>query len=346
MLEFRTKGYQGYSVKYSPFFDNRLATAASANFGLVGNGRLFILSLTPQGIIAEKWYDTKDALYDTTWSETHENHLLASCGDGSVRLYDLAHDAFPIAAWTEHAREVFSVHWNLVAKSTFLSCSWDGCIKIYDPSNNQSLLSLPTHSCTYAAQWSPHEPSLLAGVTSDSMVHVFDVRAPGGGRAVVKWGNHSAAGGMGMPPGTNVAPAEVLCMDWNKYRPGVLATAGVDRVIRTWDYRMPGRPLAILPGHEFAVRKVTWSPHLPDVLLSASYDMTCRIWEDGTRGGVDGRPVDPMAFGGGREVGRMGAHTEFATGVDWCLFGSEGWCASCAWDERVLVWDVRAFMRS
>ena len=52
-----------------------------------------------------------------------------------------------------------------------------------------------------------------------------------------------------------------------------------------------------------------------------------------------------MAFGGGSEIGRMDRHTEFATGVDWCLFGAEGWCTTCAWDERVLVWDVREYMR-
>jgi peroxin-7 len=56
MLQFQTKGYNGYSTKYSPFFDNRIAVASSANFGLVGNGRLYILQLTPQGVVAEKWY--------------------------------------------------------------------------------------------------------------------------------------------------------------------------------------------------------------------------------------------------------------------------------------------------
>lgn len=55
MLEFRTQGYNGYSVKYSPFFDSRIAVATSANFGLVGNGRLYILGLTANGIVAEKW---------------------------------------------------------------------------------------------------------------------------------------------------------------------------------------------------------------------------------------------------------------------------------------------------
>ena len=55
MLEFRTQGFNGYAVKYSPFFDSRIAVASSANFGLVGNGRLYILGLTPKGIVAEKW---------------------------------------------------------------------------------------------------------------------------------------------------------------------------------------------------------------------------------------------------------------------------------------------------
>lgn len=55
MLEFRTQGFNGYAVKYSPFFDSRIAVASSANYGLVGNGRLYILSLTPDGIVADKW---------------------------------------------------------------------------------------------------------------------------------------------------------------------------------------------------------------------------------------------------------------------------------------------------
>lgn len=112
----------------------------------------------------------------------------------------------------------------------------------------------------------------------------------------------------------------------------------------------------MLAGHDYAVRKVAWSPHLSDTLLSASYDMTCRVWSDGsaTGAGEDSRgnmgngemgfDGGGMNYGGGREMGRMGRHTEFVMGVDWCMFGAEGWCASCGWDERVLVWDVRAFM--
>jgi hypothetical protein len=54
MMEFLTAGYNGYAVKYSPFVNDRLAVATSANFGLVGNGRLYILGLTANGIVLLK----------------------------------------------------------------------------------------------------------------------------------------------------------------------------------------------------------------------------------------------------------------------------------------------------
>lgn len=81
--------------------------------------------------------------------------------------------------------------------------------------------------------------------------------------------------------------SEILTIDWNKYRPFTLATGSVDKSIKVWDCRMikmsevnqvGGVCEMQLPGHEYAVRKVQWSPHHADVLASASYDMTCRVY--------------------------------------------------------------------
>jgi len=47
----------------------------------------------------------------------------------------------------------------------------------------------------------------------------------------------------------------------------------------------------------------------------------------------------------GRCMGVMDRHTEFVVGVDWCMFGAEGWAGSVGWDEMVHVWDVRSIMR-
>jgi peroxin-7 len=48
-------------VSYSPFFDNRLALATAANFGLAGNGRLYILDIDNDGTIKPiRSFDTQD----------------------------------------------------------------------------------------------------------------------------------------------------------------------------------------------------------------------------------------------------------------------------------------------
>ena len=142
-------------------------------------------------------------------------------------------------------------------------------------------------------------------------------------------------------------PSEILTHDWNKYRDTVLATGGVDRLIRTFDVRNPtGGPVAVLPGHEYAVRRLAWSPHAADVLASASYDMTVRVWSDGSAVGVQPPPQpQPNTIPVGTQLGVMNRHSEFATGVDWCLFGSGGWLASAGWDQRVLVWDAHTLLR-
>ncbi len=43
----QTPGFAHYAIGWSPFHPTRLALASAANFGLVGNGRLHLVSLTP-----------------------------------------------------------------------------------------------------------------------------------------------------------------------------------------------------------------------------------------------------------------------------------------------------------
>ncbi|KAA8651532.1 hypothetical protein EYZ11_005880 [Aspergillus tanneri] len=354
MLRYRTEGYHGCAVKYSPFFDNRLAVAASSNFGLVGNGRLFVLELTPNGIAPLKSFTTQDSLYDLAWSEIHESQALVASGDGSIKLFDCNLNDFPIQNWKEHNREVLSVNWNLVVKDRFCSSSWDGTVRVWSPHRPHSLVTLPTHSCTYSAAFSPHSPDIVSCVASDSYLRLFDLRTPASAsnHLVMQIPIHAAPassvpGVPGVPPAA-CPPSEALTHDWNKYRPSVLATAGVDRTIRTFDIRAPQQgPQAVMVGHDYGIRKISWSPHLSNVLLSGGYDMTCRAWTDQSPAGVVG-DIDILHAGPspvmGAELGRMGHHTEFVTGLDWCLFGSEGWCASVGWDENLFVWDVRAVM--
>ncbi|CAG8665140.1 21862_t:CDS:2, partial [Dentiscutata erythropus] len=51
-----------------------------ANFGLVGNERLYILNT---GV------DPNDGLFDCSWSEVNENQIVTASGDGSIMLWDI-----------------------------------------------------------------------------------------------------------------------------------------------------------------------------------------------------------------------------------------------------------------
>ena len=50
-VSLHTPGFAHYAVAWSSFHPTRLAVASAANFGLVGNGRLHLISVThdPEG---------------------------------------------------------------------------------------------------------------------------------------------------------------------------------------------------------------------------------------------------------------------------------------------------------
>ncbi|KAG0657729.1 peroxisomal targeting signal 2 receptor [Maudiozyma exigua] len=368
MNGYHMEGFSGYSVKYSPFYDNKLAIASGANFGLVGNGKLYILDINNQGKLEEyNSFITQDCLFDTAWNELHENQLVVAQGDGSLRLFDITQKDYPIAVFKEHEREVLSCNWNLVNKNTFISSSWDGTVKIWSPLRPNSLSTLipnpmkvieyidrvdiplshqnahsdmtQNRNCIYQSIFSPHDPNLILTCAGNSYITLFDMRQAATANNQQNFLSH---GGL-----------ETLTCDFNKYRPNIIASGGVDNAIRIWDLRMiettrgnlsattTTRPKCVnevSKAHELAVRKVVWSPHESTLLLSASYDMTCSVWRDlSFNGKVPTNRTNNTHIGKGC-ITRFGAHTEFVFGIDWSLWGKPGYIASTAWDGNAYIW--------
>jgi len=339
----QTPGFAHYGLAWSPFHPNRIALSSSANYGLIGNGRLHLVSLVPgqPALNLDKQFDTQDGLYDVAWSEVHENQLVTGSGDGSIKLWDVMLNDLPIRAWHEHTREVFSVDWSNIQKTTFVSASWDGTIKLWTPDRPRSIATLQAHaSCVYQALFSPHQPEVVATCSTDGTLKIFDLRTATGAYTPASntFTNPLSTAALTVP----ASGTEILSLDWNKYQPFVLASAGVDKMVKVWDCRMvklggqAGSPVepgvggiceTQLAGHEYAVRKVQWSPHRPDLLASASYDMTCRVWST--------TPVP----GRGNLMHIHDPHTEFVVGCAWALY-DDGLLASCGWDCRLNVFRV------
>ncbi|KAJ1646365.1 peroxisomal targeting signal 2 receptor [Coemansia erecta] len=310
---FRTAGFKGYAVKFSPFTDQLLAAATSANFGLVGNGRLCILSTpnpnpNPHTLHPVQQYDTQDGLFDLSWNEVHENQLVTASGDGSIKLWDITLPSHPVASWKEHQREVMSIEWNFVAKSTFLSSSWDGSIKLWNPSAPQSLRTFNDHQgCVYASSWAPQRADQFASCGEDKCIKLWSTNQPNA-RPIASFTGHSD---------------QVVSLDWNKYSSDLFVTSSTDRTIKTWDIRNPRANVAMFGPFEFPVRRVKFSPFSPNFIAAAGYDMSASIWD----------------IRNGSVVFVHDAHKEFVFGIDWSLF-HPGLIASCSWDEQIHVFNA------
>ena len=162
----------------------------------------------------------------------------------------------------------------------------------WTPDRPHSVATIQAHiSCVYQALFSPHEPDIVATCSTDGTMKIFDLRVPAYAPNTNTFTHPLSAAALTVP----ASVTEILTIDWNKYRPFVLASSGVDKVVNVWDCRMikmgeggaggagggglvGGTCELKLPGHEYAVRKVQWSPHRADVLATASYDMTCRVY--------------------------------------------------------------------
>jgi len=58
-------------------------------FTLSGSGTLFILDVTPNGIVPTNTFHWNEGLFDITWAENNENVLVTAGGDGSVLVWDV-----------------------------------------------------------------------------------------------------------------------------------------------------------------------------------------------------------------------------------------------------------------
>ncbi|KJE97737.1 peroxisome biogenesis factor 7 [Capsaspora owczarzaki ATCC 30864] len=338
MQRWQTPGLHGCGLQFSPFVSDRIAVAASQHYAIAGRGALLVYGLGNEAMVAGsrigpgappapgasrllRRLDYKDSLFDVCWSELSEHHALTSSGDGSVQLWDVSLlQAAPVRIYAEHTKEVMAVNWSMTDKRNFVSASWDGTVKLWDPTSSQSLATFAGHrGLVYDAMFHPRRLGVLASVSADGGLMVWDVRRPA--TAVQRVQAHNT---------------EVISMDWNKYSDVLAVTGSVDRTIKGWDLRRAAQPLFVLEGHDYSIRRVRCSPHHSNVIMSCSYDMTVRVWDTGSSAAasVPGLPPRPRP-----NMTIVDEHPEFVVGIDFNL-AEDGVVANCAWDETVSVFNL------
>ena len=102
-------------MEFSPFDETKLACSCAQNFGIIGTGKQSVFTVKNNTVTPLISFDTRDGVYDCTWSEMVDTHLAFASGDGSVRIWDIKTNKI-LRLFEEHTAEVYSVDWNLVTK--------------------------------------------------------------------------------------------------------------------------------------------------------------------------------------------------------------------------------------
>jgi peroxin-7 len=199
----------------------------------------------------------------------------------------------------------------------FLSASWDQSIKIWNvsPTGLTALSSLSGHeSMVYTGAWNPRQSGLVVSGSADKTFRVWDVNAS----------SLNSAPLYASKPGAS----DVLCCDWNKFDANVFALGYASGLVEIRDMRMlassssssSGEPLrSIHMAHDYAIRKIRFSPHSARLFGSVSYDMLTKLWD------VESGLVDQAKN-----------HAEFTYGFDFDP-RSASRMVDCGWDRRVII---------
>ena len=86
MRSFVTPGVHGYSVQFSPFAHDVLACVGGQQYGISGQGALFVLGLSDEGIKLQVNGEWSDTLFDVSWSENSDKLIVCAGGDGSIQV--------------------------------------------------------------------------------------------------------------------------------------------------------------------------------------------------------------------------------------------------------------------
>lgn len=190
-----------------------------------------------------------------------------------------------------------------------VSGSYDNTVKIWNLNNTglTCLFSMNAHeSLVYSSSWNHKTSGILLTSSADKTYRLWDVNS-----------------GTGTPVFTSKpGQSDVLCCDWNRFDSNLFALGYVSGLIELRDFRnLKSEPVKTFESaHDYAVRRIKFSPHVSDLLGSVSFDTNTKLWSTSTGAMLDWSKN----------------HAEFTYGFD---FDSKlpNRLVDCGWDRRVMI---------
>lgn len=352
MVSFRTP-FAGYSVRFSPFDETRLAVGTAQNYGIIGNGKLHILQVQCWDFGIER----NDGDGKTIKKKKKKRQLTAVVVFNSTtnkQKKQLTPNGGALAPLAEFDTRdgVYDVAWSEAADGVVATAGGDGSVKLWAaaaPAAANPAASFSEHGREVSSlSWNtaPHRRSLLLSASWDDSVRLWD-----------------AAGSLRPRPLSVFGGAHSRCcygVSWNPRHGDVFATVGGDGLLRVWDARRPADAPPTLSCPVISAETsigmhqppaealcVDWCKYNDVLLAVGSVDRAIRLFDvrrggGGSGGGggggilVGGPPSPPSPV-----VASFHGHAYAVRRVSFSPH-DEAVLASSSYDMTVRLWDAAA----
>lgn len=215
--------------------------------------------------------------YGLAWDPHTAWRLASGADDGLVVFWhvDLEAQTGSVLNKVKLPDAVNDVAWCTGRNGQLAAACEDGKVYICDADHSTPLYEIQAHDeGVNSLAYNPKAPNMLATVSGDATVGLWDVRRPDKSLHVLS--GHEAA---------------VTNVKWSPHHDGILATSGQDSRVIVWDISKIGDEqtpedaedavpelLFMHGGHTAPVSDFDWHPQTPWLLGSVAEDNICQIW--------------------------------------------------------------------
>ncbi|KAI4325565.1 hypothetical protein MLD38_030950 [Melastoma candidum] len=159
--------FQRYFVKFSHFHPILLVVAIAQNFGILGNDRLHVLSLSGSA---------EPAPITSLFPSTPLTASTTSPGSNPTTPSSSPPSPTTLRTFLEQSYSIYSVIWHPRHADVFASASGDRTVRIWDVRDPNSTLVVPAHDHEIlTCDWNKYDECVLATWSVDRNIRVWDL---------------------------------------------------------------------------------------------------------------------------------------------------------------------------
>lgn len=239
------------------------------------DGDVTIYSLTGGSFVLPHTHSNNG--YGLSWDPYNPGRLVSGADDSKVVVWqvDFGAKTGRVLNVIELPNSVNDVVWSTTSNNEIAAACENGHVYICDALAKQPKLEFKAHDeGVNSLAYNPKAPHMIATVSSDYTIGLWDLRAPDQSLHVMT--GHEAS---------------VTNVKWSPHHDGIFATSSQDNRVIIWDISRIGDEqtpedaedavpelLFMHGGHTAPVSDFDWHPQVPWLLGSVAEDNICQVW--------------------------------------------------------------------